>query len=124
MIGPQFLAAPLGTPGFPRTAAYVSRAQRRALRAISGKRTTIPRACAGVCTVSIRWAEKGDAISTLSPMPQGPPRTCLRATICWAQVARELCENTLPIALAVSFAGERAIKHRPDTEHEHDGPDR
>jgi hypothetical protein len=43
---------------------------------------------------------------------------------CWAQVARELCENTLPIALAVSFAGERAIKHRPDTEHEHDGPDR
>jgi len=65
MIGPQFLAAPLGTPGFPRTAAYVSRAQRRALRAISGKRTTIPRACAGVCTVSIRWAEKGDAISTL-----------------------------------------------------------
>jgi hypothetical protein len=39
------------------------------------------------------------------PMPQGPPRTCLRATIRWAQVARELCENMLPIALPLSFAG-------------------
>jgi hypothetical protein len=40
------------------------------------------------CTYVLMRGRQIGAISTLSPMPQGPPRTCLRATICWVQASR------------------------------------
>ena len=43
------------------------------------------------------------------PSARGFPRRGPRATICWAQVARELCENKQPVAVPGSLAPEVAM---------------
>jgi hypothetical protein len=52
----------------------------------------------------------GRNFTTLRARP-GFPRTGLGATACWAQVARELCENTLPVAVVAGLDGVLSADH-------------
>jgi hypothetical protein len=69
-----------------------------------------------------QFSRRPGAISTLSPMPQGPPvRVYGRLSAgrkLRANSARIRCRSRSRSASRASVA----IKHRPDTEHEHDAP--
>ena len=65
-----------------------------------------------------RLAAKADPLrADLDQLPRAPPaspgfpRSCLGATACWAQVARELYENTLPVAVAAGLDGVLSADH-------------